>query len=358
MSRVGGWFICASMVINLCSCTPQGDSEVDEAEWAEIEALATDARPVPNIGTSSTNAAPILGTVADGEFAPFIQRLENMKSVERASGETLLTGKTLTFDYDQRYILLNENVVVEDDEGRLTSKQLTGRFSVSNEVEFIEAEGNVTLVNSNRMATADHAIYNHRSGFVKLEGKASASEGGNRLSGERIQLWVQGDRRMICEPNALLEITGGSGLDLEGVDRDSELDTEIRADRAIYDESQSLAELIGNVRVRDPQGAMNCENVRLFLKDNNEIDWIEALGGVIIQSEDTRALAERATYHADEGKFALEGEPMVKQNQNVLTADRILFWHETRRVLCEPNARALLFLDEETKAKFLKDLDE
>ncbi|QBG46483.1 hypothetical protein EGM51_03390 [Verrucomicrobia bacterium S94] len=119
-----------------------------------------------------------------------------------------------------------------------------------------------------------------------------------------------------------------------------------------------MAELVGNVRVRDPRAAMNCENVRLFLKDDHEIDWIEAVGGVIIQSDDRRALAGRALYHADEGRFTLEDEPKVKQGLNVMTGERIFFWHENRRMLCEPNARVLLYLDEETKAKFLKDLDE
>ena len=103
---------------------------------------------------------------------------------------------------------------------------------------------------------------------------------------------------------------------------------------------------------------MNCEKVRLHLKENNEIDWIEALFEVIIQSDDRKALADRATYHADEGKFTLEGNPMVKQGPNIMTGDRITFWQEPRRMVCEPNARVLLYLDEATKAKFLKDLED
>ena len=78
----------------------------------------------------------------------------------------------------------------------------------------------------------------------------------------------------------------------------------------------------------------------------------------LISLGDRKALAERATYHADEGKFVLEGDPKVKQGLNVMTGDRIEFWHESRRMVCEPNARVLLYLDEETKAKFLKDLDD
>ena len=347
------------LMLLLASCSPQQENAAaDEEEWAEIEAMADDAVSVPKTAANQEERVKNLGQVALGDFEPFFQRMEEMKSVERGSGETLLTGNNLTFDYDKRYILLNEGVVVEDDEGVLTSDRLVGRFSESNEVDFIEAEGHVNLGSSNRMAQADHAIYNHRSGFVKLQGKASASLDGNRLSGERIQLWVGDERKMICEPNALLEISSSEGLELKGVSGGSNLVTEIRSDKAVYEENRKMAELIGNVRIRDPRVAMNCDNVRLFLKDENEIDWIEALGGVIIQSDETRALAERATYHADEGKFTLEDSPMVKQGPNVMTGDRIMFWHESRRMVCEPNARALLHLPEDIKQKFLKDLDE
>ncbi|QBG46482.1 hypothetical protein EGM51_03385 [Verrucomicrobia bacterium S94] len=232
------YFFVFSGLLLLVSCSPQNDAEGDES-WADIEAIADDAGTVSSAaGDEPGDRMPASGAAVAEEFIPFSERLEAMKTVGRKAGETLLSGRSLTLDYERRYVALNENVVVQDDEGRLTSERLIGRFSTSNTVEFIEAEGGVTLVQSNRTATADHVIYNHRSGFVKLEGRASASQDGNRLSGERIQLWIRGDRRMICEPNALLQITGDSALVLDGIEGESRLDTEIRADRAVYDEAQ------------------------------------------------------------------------------------------------------------------------
>jgi lipopolysaccharide export system protein LptA len=342
----------------LVSCSKRERSDSESAEWAEIEAMADHATVVPASGTSEPKTVPNLGMVEEGEFGPFFERLAAMKTIDRGVGETLLTGKSMVLDHEQRFVRMDQNVVVEDDQGILKTQSLIGRFSISNEVEFVEAQGGVELVSSNRTATAETAIYNYRSGFVQLEGLATASDGGNRLSGERIRFWVEGDRKMVCEPNALLEIARESGLPLDGVGASSGELTEVRADRAVYDESTRTAELFGHVRVRDPQAAMNCDTIRIYLKEGNEIDWIEAIGEVIIQSDDRKALAERATYTADEGKFALEGDPKVKQGLNVMTGDRIEFWHESRRMVCEPNARVLLHLDEETKAKFLKDLDD
>ncbi|MEI6892843.1 MAG: LptA/OstA family protein [Pontiella sp.] len=344
--------------ILLVSCSKPDPSDADAEEWAEIQALADDATTVPNLENDPTNGVPAFGAVEAGEFEPFIQRLAAMKRVERKPGQTLLTGESLVLDHDLRYVQMKKNVVVVDDQGTLKTENLMGRFSISNEVEFVEASGGVELVSSNRTASAQQVIYNYSSGFVQLEGKAVVSDGANRLSGERIQLWIKGDRKMICEPNALLEIAEVSDLELKEVGGTSVEKTEVRGNRIVYDESKGMIEWVGNVRVRDSRAALNCDNLRLYLKEGAEIDWIEAVGEVIIQADETRALATRATYRVEEGKFVLEGEPMIKQGLHVLTGDRIIFWPETERMVCEPNARALLHIPADIKAKFMKDLDD
>ena len=347
--------VCGFVLLHTgCSKRERTDSNAEE--WNDIQALDEDAAVVSAV--PEPNKPPQAGEpVPEGEFDEFIQRLEHMKTVRRKTGETLLTGKTLVFDYDKRFVRMDEQVRVVDDHGVLVTESLIGRFSTSNEVESIEATGGVSITSDGREAQAGTAVYDYMSGIVELQELATVSEGGNRLSGERIRFWIKGDRKMICEPNALLEIAGVSGAVMGNLPA-SDMDTEIRADRVIYDESKRLAQLDGNVRLRDPRMAMNCGEARIFLKDDNKIDWIETLSEVIIQSEDRKALAERATYHADEGKFMLEGKPQVMQGLNIIPGDRITFWHETRRMVCEPHARALLYLEEETKAKFLKDLND
>lgn len=340
----------------LAGCSKREKSNPEAAEWADIQALSDDAVPVAVDSAVAAETNHVDAVVPEG-FGEFIARLEAMKTVERKSGQTLLTGERLVLDHGQRFVRLEQNVLVQDDRGTLESENLVGRFTVSNEVESIQAGGGVVIRSEGREAVGENASYDYQNGFVRLEGKASVWDGGNRLSGERIELWVRGDRKLVCEPNALLEVSGGPGLGFDGLASTGGV-TEIRSDRVVYDESKGVAEVDGNVRIRDARAAMNCGNVRLFLKEGNEIDWIEARSEVIIQSDDRKALAERATYHADEGKFTLEGEPKVKQGLNVMTGDRIIFWHETRRMVCEPNARVLLYLDEATKAKFMKDLND
>jgi lipopolysaccharide export system protein LptA len=344
------------------SCSKRERSDPDAEEWADIEEMADAAQPV----LASTNVAAsdekqhAAQPEADEAFAGFAERLKLMRSIDRASGQTLLTGDALVFDYEARTVQMDGNVLVEDDRGQLKTDRLQGRLSAENEVEHIHASGGISIVSGSRKAHAEQAVCDYLNGTVQLDGQAELFEGENRLAGERIRFWIKGNRQMICEPNALLIVAGRQGLGMD--DMPDEIgDTEIRANRILYDESKRRVDVLGNVRLRNPQVAMNCSEIHLYLKDANKMDWLEAVGGVIIQSEDRKALADRATYVADEGKFTLEGQPpMVKQGRNVLTGDRITFWHKTRALLCEPNGRILYYydLDEETQARFPKDLND
>jgi len=348
MPRLSSILLCG--VVFLSACSKRERSEAEEAEWADIQPLTEESPMVSN--------QPRQIIQSEGEdYSGLIQRLEEMLTVARAEGETLIMGESLVLDYERRFVRMDQDVHVVDDRGELETETLMGRFSENNRVELIEARKGVQIHSEGRIATAERATYDFSNGAVEMKGAAQLSEGLNRLSGEQIQFWLKGSRRMVCEPNALLEILDTSGYSDKGVSAEGGA-TEIRSDRLVYDEEEALAVFDGNVRMRDPRGAMNCGQVRLHLKENNEIDWIEALVGVIIQSDERKALADRASYYADEGKFVLDGDPKVKQGRNVMTGDQIIFWQDTQRMVCEPNARVLLYLDDETRAKFLKDLDD
>ncbi len=360
MSRVLLYAVLCACTLLASACSKRERSDPNAEEWADIEAMADDAQVVPAPG-SATSPPPEEASEPepDDEFAAFSRRLNTMKTVERGAGQTLLTGDKLVFDQLARVVQMDGNVLVEDDQGELRAERLMGRFSEMNQVEHIEAEGGVSIVSGDRKARADAAVYRYLEGTVQLDGQAVVSAGNNQLSGERIRFWISGARKMVCEPNALLLIAGQSGL-AEADFPDEIGETEIRANRIVYDESRQQADALGGVRLRNPQLAMNCGEIHLFIKDNSEIDWIEAVSEVIIQSEDRKALADKAIYEADEGKFTLEGHPMVKQGPNVMTGDRIYFWHRTRSVLCEPNGRVLYYydLDAQTRARFPEDLED
>lgn len=321
--------------------------------------------------------------VAEVDYA---QRLEQMKTMKRGSGEVLLTGEQLVYDHLNHMVRLDGGVVATNDQLRLSSTSLTAYLSESNEWKYVEAERGVVIQSGGRRIEArsaaydldagegrlagsatisegedrrvqmEKATYNFKSGKGELSGNAMIMDGERRLSGERISFVAGEQRTLVCEPNALLVVPS---LSANGTNESGLAEwTEIRADRLLFDEAASVAELRGAVRVRDPRASMNCGVVKIGLKEGQEIDWLEAESKVIIQLGDRKGLAGRASFQAEAGMFVLEDDPKVMQKKNIMTGDRITIWHETQRMVCEPNARVLLYPDAETQARFLEDLND
>lgn len=313
-------------------------------------------------GRGTLEAELLVGYFSSSNTLKVVEAHKNVRVVmERQidesdeGSELIVTGQDLVLDYERRFLRMEHQVKVVDQQGVLETESLMGRFSVSNTLEFVEARKGVKMESEGRHAAAETVTYSLLTGAVKLNGLAQLSNENARLSGEQIRFWLKGSRKVICEPNVFLEIISTSESEVAGIPAQEGV-TEIRSNRLIYEEDKNRVEFLGNVRLRDSRAAMNCGNLQLYLKEATEIDWIEARFEVVIQTEDRKALADRATYIADESKFTLDGTPMVKVGPNIMTGDQIIFWQDTQRMVCEPNARLLLYLDDSVRQKFLKDL--
>jgi lipopolysaccharide transport protein LptA len=288
-----------------------------------------------------------------------LEGVEAMEGYEGGlGGVTDIRANQFVYDEAAALVSLNGSVWVMNPQASLTCGRAQIQLTGTRELKSVAAEQEVVIRSGGREAAAEAAQYDHEEGQVLLYGHATVRQGDNSLFGERIRFWLAGSRKLICEPNALLAIRDAGAFSVGKKGEAEPIDTEIRADRLVVDEEQGVAECSGRVRLRDLRGGMNCERLRLYLKEDNEIDWIEASSEVIIQSGDRKALADRASYYVQEGKFVLEGTPTLKQGDNIMTGDRITFWQESMRMVCEPNARVLLFPDAEMKEKFLKGLEE
>lgn len=105
-----------------------------------------------------------------------------------------------------------------------------------------------------------------------------------------------------------------------------------------------------NVHVEDPKVAIDCDVLEVNFSENNEIDWIEALGAVKLVNEGRVALANKAVYDTITDEFLLEGgNPRIVDGRNVLLGERIRFWKGTGRMVCEPSARLVIYPDDELK---------
>jgi lipopolysaccharide transport protein LptA len=109
-----------------------------------------------------------------------------------------------------------------------------------------------------------------------------------------------------------------------------------------------------NVHVQDPKMTMDCATLEVRFSEKNEINWIEALTGVKILSEGREATAGKAVYDVKTDEFVLEDNPQLRDGRNVLSGDRIRFWRESGRMVCEPRARLVIYPDKNIKTDFFE----
>lgn len=126
--------------------------------------------------------------------------------------------------------------------------------------------------------------------------------------------------------------------------------TVITSVKLFLDYSQRTAFFEENVQVADSELTMDCESLDLRFGENNKIDWIEALTNVKIFHEGREAYAERVVYDVKVNEFLLEGNPRLIEGRNMLQGDRIRFWRESGKMICEPAARLVIFPDDEMNA--------
>lgn len=107
-----------------------------------------------------------------------------------------------------------------------------------------------------------------------------------------------------------------------------------------------------DVHVRDPKMVMECQTLEIRFSENNEINWIEALTGVRILSEGREATAGKAVYDVHNDEFVLEEHPRLRDGKNVLSGDRVRFWRASGRMICEPQARLVIYPDKNIKTDF------
>lgn len=112
-----------------------------------------------------------------------------------------------------------------------------------------------------------------------------------------------------------------------GKDRPADAKTEITANKeATFDNAESVAEFVGNVKVRDPQFTLTCDRLKVTLsKTRKGMEMAEASGNVVIIQENTEKSGQTtkaigkaglAIYTPANGEVTLKIWPSVQQGMN------------------------------------------
>ena len=128
--------------------------------------------------------------------------------------------------------------------------------------------------------------------------------------------------------------------------------TVITSAQLSFDQQKHKAVFDKNVVVTDREIKILSDRLEVFLTEDNKVDRIEAEGRVTIFRNDLKATGEKATYDMKDGKMQLTGNPRIQRDQDTLTGETVTLWRNSKRILCEPNARMVINSEQEMNRGF------
>lgn len=119
--------------------------------------------------------------------------------------------------------------------------------------------------------------------------------------------------------------------------------TVITADRLTFDYKKKYAMFEDNVVVTDPELQMTSSRLTVTFDEKGKLTGIKAEGKVNLRQDDKNATADLASYDVSSGKIVLAGHPRVARGRDILEGDVITFWRDENRMICQPQARLVIY---------------
>lgn len=110
------------------------------------------------------------------------------------NGATVITSQRLEFDNRARVAVFVGNVLVRDATMRMRTDRLTVTFDETEQPARVEAQGNVVILQTDRLARSQSAVYDVAAGKMVLTGAAEVRRGRDLLKGDTITFWRDQDR--------------------------------------------------------------------------------------------------------------------------------------------------------------------
>jgi lipopolysaccharide transport protein LptA len=122
--------------------------------------------------------------------------------------------------------------------------------------------------------------------------------------------------------------------------------TVITSDRLTFDYNKKFALFEKNVTVVDPEMRLTSDIMLVRFDNDDQVSSIVAKRAVRIEQDKLIAESGMATYDVKPAIIKLEISPRVMRGKNILEGDIITFWRNEDKMLCEPQARLIIYPDE------------
>jgi lipopolysaccharide export system protein LptA len=161
-------------------------------------------------------------------------------------------------------------------------------------------------------------------------GKAAKIVFGLMLTASILVMWAE------YVPLAAEQEKGPAGLDL----RVGSEPIQISARTLVWDHKGQKATFQQEVIARQQDLEIQSDDLTVYFNENeNDITRLVAKGNVRIIQMDRRAYCEEAVYDRALNRIVLEGNPVIRQGQNEVKGERVIFYLEENRSVVEGGER-------------------
>ncbi len=111
---------------------------------------------------------------------------------------------------------------------------------------------------------------------------------------------------------------------------------DITSDGVEANQKQNRVTFSGNVVAKQGDTTLYCNAlVILYDPDTKKLKEMIATGNVKIVQLERRATSQRATFQQDENKAILDGDAVVREGENVIRGERVIFYVDEERSVVE-----------------------
>ena len=111
---------------------------------------------------------------------------------------------------------------------------------------------------------------------------------------------------------------------------------DIESDTAEIDQKRNIGIFKGNVIARQEDITLYCNDLTVhYDQETKKVKEIVAAGNVKIVQLERRATSQKATFHQDENKVVLDGEAVIREGENVIRGERVIYYVDEERSVVE-----------------------
>ena len=111
---------------------------------------------------------------------------------------------------------------------------------------------------------------------------------------------------------------------------------DIVSDTVEANQKQNVVTFKGNVVAKQENVSLYANMLTIYYDpDTKGIKTVVATGNVKIVQLERRATSQKATFHQDENKMVLDGEAVIREGENVIRGERVIYYVDEERSVVE-----------------------